>query len=121
ESLYQQVYEGVRDDIRAHRYEVGSRLPVESELLEKYEVSAITLKRALDMLREQGYIDRRPRRGTFVISDVGTSESIRESRLPTIGCIVTNFDDSFGSHIIGAFLEPDSGANVVLKRSLGDQ
>jgi len=121
EALYQQVYERVRDDIRSHRFEVGSRLPAEAELLAEHQVSGITLKRALDMLREDGYIDRRPRRGTFVISDVGSSESVRDARPPLIGGVVTNFDDSFGSHIIGALMDPDSGANVVLKRSLGDR
>lgn len=122
DALYQQVYDRLLEDIRSGRHPVGSRLPAEAELLEEHEVSAITLKRALDLLRDQGYIDRKPRRGTFVISDVGDEPGhTATSGVPLIGAVVTNFDDTFGSHIIGALLDPDSGANVILKRSLGDQ
>lgn len=119
--LYRQVYERLLDDIRSGRRAVGTRLPPEAELLEEHQVSAITLKRALDLLRDQGYIDRRPRRGTFVISDVGTGTAGSSSPVPVIGAIVTNFDDTFGSRIIGAMLDADAGAHVILKRSLGDQ
>ncbi|GAA1440627.1 GntR family transcriptional regulator [Leifsonia poae] len=119
DSLYQQVYDRIREQIRNHDYPVGERLPSEAELLAEHEVSTITLKRALDLLRDEGYIDRKPRRGTFVVSDVPTTGA-SETPKPLIGCIVTNFDDTFGSHIIGALLDTETPANVVLKRSLGD-
>jgi DNA-binding LacI/PurR family transcriptional regulator len=119
DSLYQQVYDRIRAKIRSHEYPVGERLPPEAELLAEHEVSAITLKRALELLRDEGYIDRKPRRGTFVVSDVPT-DAAAQAPEPLIGCIVTNFDDTFGSRIIGAMADTGSGANVVLKRSLGD-
>lgn len=121
DALYQQVYDRLLVDIRDGKYEVGARLPPEAELLEEHQVSAITLKRALDLLRNDGYIDRKPRRGTIVISDVGTGSHGTSSQTPVIGGIVTNFDDTFGSHILGALIDADTPAHVILKRSLGDQ
>lgn len=118
-SLYQQVYERILGRIRSHEYPVGQRLPVEAALLTEYDVSPITLKRALDLLREEGYIIRRPRLGTFVVSDTPTGSTAAASR-PLIGCVVTNFDDTFGTHVIGGLLDAKSSANVILKRSLGD-
>lgn len=105
--------------IRSHDYPVGERLPVEAALLVEYDVSPITLKRALDLLREQGYIVRRPRLGSFVVSDSPTASTAAGSR-PLIGCVVTNFDDTFGTHVIGGLLDSPLSANVILKRSLGD-
>jgi len=98
---------------------VGERLPSEAELLAQHDVSTITLKRALDLLRDEGYIDRKPRRGTFVVSDVATVEAAPSAK-PLVGFIITNFDDTFGSHIIGPILDTGAIATVALKRSLGD-
>lgn len=119
DSLYQQVYERIREQIRAGQFQVGERLPPEASLLAEHGVSAITLKRALDLLRDEGYIDRKPRRGTIVVSDVATNGVVDPPK-PLVGCILTNFDDTFGSHIIGALMDAESPANVVFKRSLGD-
>ena len=42
-------------------------LPPEPKLMEEYEVSRGTLRRALDELRRLGLIDPQPGRGTLVI------------------------------------------------------
>lgn len=119
--LYQQVYEQLRDDISGHRFPVGTRLPSEAELIAEHKVSSITLKRALNSLRTDGFIVRRPRLGTFVISDVATSKPSSSVRRPLIGCVVTNFDDTFGTHVVGGLLDSTQYvANLILKRSLGD-
>lgn len=119
--LYQQVYERLREDILAHRFPVGARLPSEAELTAEHKVSSITLKRALNLLRNDGFIVRRPRLGTFVVSDVATSTTPSAVRRPLIGCVVTNFDDTFGTHVLGGLLDStQSSVNLILKRSLGD-
>jgi DNA-binding GntR family transcriptional regulator len=59
--LYQQVYDTLRGRILDGRYAVGDKLPSEAELSEEHSVSAITVKRALDLLRADGLIVRRPR------------------------------------------------------------
>ncbi|WP_166426820.1 GntR family transcriptional regulator [Labedella populi] len=122
--LYRQVYDALRARIVDGRYAVGDKLPSEAELSEEYSVSAITVKRALDLLRTDGFIVRRPRLGTFVTSATpnGTTPTEPAPRTrPLIGCVVTNFDDTFGSRVVEGLL---SGAGVddpvILMRSMGD-
>lgn len=123
--LYRQVYDALRGRILEGRYAVGDKLPSEAELSEEYSVSSITVKRALDLLRTDGLIVRRPRLGTFVTSatPTGTANAATPAprTRPLIGCVVTNFDDTFGSRVVEGLL---SGAGVddpvVLMRSMGD-
>lgn len=122
--LYRQVYDALRAQIVDGRYAVGDKLPSEGELSEEYSVSSITVKRALDLLRTDGLIVRRPRLGTFVTSATPgahpTTAGARTAR-PLIGCIVTNFDDTFGSRVVEGLL---AGAGVddpvILMRSMGN-
>lgn len=118
--LYRQVYDALRERIEDGRYAVGDRLPSEAELSREYAVSAITVKRALDLLRTDGLIVRRPRLGTFVTSATPSAPTGGPAR-PLIGCVVTNFDDTFGSRVLEGLL---AGAgvddHVVLMRSTGD-
>jgi len=121
--LYRQVYDALRARVLDGRYAVGDKLPSEAELSQEYSVSAITVKRALDLLRADGLIVRRPRLGTFVTSATPTGPGTERpvpSR-PLIGCVVTNFDDTFGSRVIEGLLA-GAGAeeHVVLMRTSGD-
>src|SRR5690554_5433906 len=121
--LYQRVYEGLRADILAGVYQVGERLPSESTISERFEVSAITTKRALDLLRNDGLIVRRPRLGTFVTSATPTTgpTPAADSTVPLLGLVVTTFDDTFGTRVIEGILDAAGGrANVMLKRTRGD-
>jgi DNA-binding LacI/PurR family transcriptional regulator len=122
--LYRQVYDALRARIIDGTYAVGDKLPSEAELSEEYSVSSITVKRALDLLRTDGLIVRRPRLGTFVTSATPTGAAApapAPRTRPLIGCVVTNFDDTFGSRVVEGLL---SGAGVddpvILMRSMGD-
>lgn len=120
--LYKRVYEELRNAIRAGEYPVDTRLPSESELTEKFSVSPITLKRALDLLRIDGYIVRRPRIGTVVVStNPSPAPPARDSTRPLIGCVITNFDDTFGTRVLeGLIEEAGTDAHVIVKRSHGN-
>ncbi|MCK6066188.1 MULTISPECIES: GntR family transcriptional regulator [Microbacterium] len=121
-ALYQKVFDDLRAAIERGDYPVGQRLPSDAELTEKHGVSVITVKKALDLLRNDGYISRRPRVGTTVISDVATAAPASHSLThPLVGLIVTNFDDTFGTRILGGLLDrANASANLLVKRSLGD-
>ncbi|HLT59573.1 MAG TPA: GntR family transcriptional regulator [Microlunatus sp.] len=123
-ALYRQLYDKLRADIEQRRIAVGERLPSEAELVETHGVSAITIKRALDLLRDDGFIVRRPRLGTFVVSDVPTAARTDRPAGPSrplIGFVVTNFDDTFGTKIIGGAVDDaQQQASLVINRSLGD-
>ena len=121
--LYRQVYDALRDRIEDGTYAVGDRLPSEAELSREYSVSAITVKRALDLLRADGLIVRRPRLGTFVTSArpqaPGAPGAV--AARPLIGCVVTNFDDTFGSRVLeGLLAGAGTDDHLVLMRSSGD-
>lgn len=120
--LYVEVYERLREQIHAGTYGVGDRMPPEAELTKQLGVSAITLKRAMDLLRADGYITRRPRLGTVVVSTTATAgPGERSGPAPLVGCVLTDFDDTFGTRVLAGLLDASgTAANLVVKRSLGD-
>lgn len=65
-SLYQVIYQELLEDIKNNFYQHGDRLPSELELAEKYKVSRITSKRALNELEKDGWIRRIQGKGSFV-------------------------------------------------------
>lgn len=65
-ALYYQLEEALRGRIESEEFELGGRFPTEDELIEQYQVSRITVRRALSDLAEEGYLVRKPGRGTFV-------------------------------------------------------
>ena len=62
---YQTLREELRDDIAAGRYSDGSRLPTESELVERHGLSRQTVRRAFQDLVAEGVVYRVPGRGTY--------------------------------------------------------
>jgi GntR family transcriptional regulator len=64
--LYHQLYEILRDKIVRRDWQPGDRIPSESELIERYQVSRTTVRQVLDMLVNEGLIYRQSGRGTFV-------------------------------------------------------
>ncbi len=73
--LYEAVHSELRDRIVNGTWSAGSRIPSEQELSHEFEVSRITINRALQMLAWEGIVERRPGRGTFV-----SQESTQKTR-----------------------------------------
>lgn len=64
--FYHQIYEILRNRILQGDLQPGDMLPPESELIEHYQVSRITVRQALDALVKDGLIYRQRGRGSFV-------------------------------------------------------
>jgi GntR family transcriptional regulator len=64
---YIQVARALRKDIVDGVYPVGSQLPTEHELCERFSVSRYTVREALRRLREDNLVSSRPRTGTLVV------------------------------------------------------
>lgn len=64
--LYHQLYEILRRNIVHGDWQPGDMLPPESELIDQYQVSRITVRQALETLVNEGLIYRERGRGTFV-------------------------------------------------------
>jgi GntR family transcriptional regulator len=64
--MHRQIFLVIRDQIATGSLRPGDALPSEEALGRLYDVSRITVRRALQDLTEQGYVRRRQGRGTFV-------------------------------------------------------
>jgi GntR family transcriptional regulator len=64
---YLQVARALRKEIVDGVYPVGSQLPTEHELCERFAVSRYTIREALRRLREDNLVSSRPRTGTLVV------------------------------------------------------
>jgi GntR family transcriptional regulator len=64
--LYQQLYEILHEKILSHESKPGDLFPPESELIQRYQVSRMTVRTVLDMLVKEGLIYRQQGRGTFI-------------------------------------------------------
>jgi GntR family transcriptional regulator len=63
---YAQVEELLAEAISEGEYAVGSQLPTETVLIEQFEVSRITVRKAIENLVAKGLVEIRRGKGTFV-------------------------------------------------------
>ncbi len=68
EHRYLQIARTLRKEIVDGVYPVGSQLPTEHQLCERFAVSRYTVREALRRLREDNLVASRPRAGTRVVS-----------------------------------------------------
>jgi GntR family transcriptional regulator len=64
--LYHQLQEILRAEIEGRRWRADEQIPTESQIAERYGVSKITVRQALQRLAELGFIRREQGKGTFV-------------------------------------------------------
>jgi GntR family transcriptional regulator len=64
--LHEQISSWVREEITSGRLEPDAQLPSEHEMCERFGVSRVTVRRALQTLDADGLIYRRPGLGSFV-------------------------------------------------------
>lgn len=83
-ALYYRVAETVKGRIASNRYAPGSILPSENALAREFNVSNITLRKAMALLVEQGWVVRRRGIGTLAADR-------RDDRIPLK--ITGNFSD----------------------------
>src|SRR5712671_504371 len=67
EPLYVQVVRALKDEIVSGVHPVGSQLPTEEELCERFSVSRYTVREALRRLREDNLVSSRQGAGTVVV------------------------------------------------------
>lgn len=90
---YQQIADELTDRIRAGGFSAGRLLPSESSLSEEFAVSRVTVRRALEQLRDVGLLDSHQGLGWFVAGDpirqtLGELDTI-EHQLAATGAIAT--------------------------------
>lgn len=66
---YRTIADDLRSRVEAGEFAAGRLLPSESELSRSYAASRITVRRALELLRDEGLVDARQGFGWFVAAD----------------------------------------------------
>ena len=67
---YRRISRDLRRDIQAGRWQVGDRIPSETEMSRTYGVSRGTVRNAVERLVNDGMLRKEQGRGTFIISAV---------------------------------------------------
>lgn len=81
---YKEIYKDLNAKIRSHDYPSGTYLPSENELMETYQSSRDTIRKALNLLLEKGLILKEKGKGSKVLDQdiisfsVSGIESFRE-------------------------------------------
>src|SRR5882724_7571814 len=78
EHRYLQIARTLRKEIVEGVYPVGSQLPTEHQLCERFAVSRYTVREALRRLREDNLIASRPRAGTLVVPRPATNSYVQD-------------------------------------------
>lgn len=82
EFLYQTINSNLKEAIIKGDYKVGSLLPTEREICEQYDVDRSTVRKALKLLSDVGYIKKIPGKGSVVLAkedNIKTKEDIQIS------------------------------------------
>jgi GntR family transcriptional regulator len=100
--LYSWVAALLRDEIEAGRLDAHGSVPSERVLSERYKVSRMTARHALETLMREGYVYRSPRRGTFV------AEPRLRFSVGSFTRVMSDADSDPGTKVLSAVtLDPD--------------
>ncbi|QQZ59752.1 GntR family transcriptional regulator [Paenibacillus sonchi] len=129
--MYEKIFDEVKESILTQAYQLGERVPSEKELADTYNVSRITSKKALEMLAAEHLIVRKPGRGSFVADPAAESQELAaaadtgrtaiNTEEKTIGLIITDFGNSYGTGLIYGMEQAsrDNDCFLVLRRTFG--
>lgn len=66
EPMYIKIHNQIKREIENHDYKVGSKIPAERQLAQKFGVSRMTLRQAIKTLEDEGILEQRVGSGTYV-------------------------------------------------------
>ncbi|WP_110113474.1 trehalose operon repressor [Bacillus sp. CGMCC 1.16541] len=67
ENKFMTIYEDIVANIQSGQLRPNTKLPSENELVEHYETSRETIRKALNLLSQNGYIQKMKGKGSFVL------------------------------------------------------
>jgi GntR family transcriptional repressor for pyruvate dehydrogenase complex len=71
--LYRRIVQAIAADIAGGVFPVGTRLPPERDLTERFQVSRPTIREAMIALEMQGLVEARKGSGVFVLASTGAN------------------------------------------------
>src|ERR1035441_10058499 len=123
--LYHQLQHVIKSEIESGRWRSDERLPSEQEIAERFRVSKITVRQALQGLAQLGYIRREQGRGTFVARrkfDEGPreltsfTEEMRRHSLVAASRVLAQFEAEADARVSAALRLPAKSPVLILKR-----
>jgi len=125
--LYEIVYNHIINEIKSGNYNKGDRLPTEKELTEKFNVSRITTKKALEMLSEEGIVKRIRGKGSYITKDFRDNSEKTSERLiksdSLIGFVLPDYSDGYATELFKGLEEEATKHDlyIVHRRTFGFQ
>ena len=86
--LYAQVADWLESMIKRERYRVGTKLPSEGELAKKFKLNRNTIRQAISLLVQKGFVEKQKGVGTFIREKTPSLAIHQLSR-------IVNFSDDF--------------------------
>ncbi|WP_175639478.1 GntR family transcriptional regulator [Metabacillus schmidteae] len=128
--LYEQIYDYIIEQVNKGFLNYGDRVPSEKELSDKFNVSRITSKKALDLLAQNLIIERIRGKGSFVSKRsneeqeyelVNTSISNESEKRYTVALVIPGFSDNFGTTLVKAIERActEKNANLIIRQTHG--
>ncbi len=97
--LYEQIENDIKTRIQNGEYKVGDQIASQNEMAKEYNVSLITVKKALTNLISQGILLGRVGKGTFIANKLRQFD-LQEHK--SIGVVLRNLEHPFFSKVIEA-------------------
>lgn len=115
---YSIVYENIKNDIITRRIKPGEKIPSEYELIEQNGVSRHTIRKALAMLKNNGYIETEHGRGSFC-----SDRYSKHKRSHNIVVVTTYISDYIFPNLIAGIdsVLEEQGYSIILKSTGNSQ
>lgn len=113
-TLYETIYQDLKQRILNGEFSGGKQLPAELELQRQYNVSRITVKQAYEKLSKEYSLQRIRGKGTLL------EYPQKNNVAKLIGLVLCDFDSVFGERLLKSIeLAADkAGYSIIIKRSL---
>lgn len=121
ESKYVTIYKEWKEKIESGQIAEGERLPTESSLMESYQVSRDTVRKSLNLLEQNGYIQRGrgraslvmpKQRYTFPLSEIASFQELNKLSNAHAETEVVNLDILQDSHKIKKIFQQSVNGEV---------
>lgn len=121
ESKYVTIYKEWKEKIESGQLAEGERLPTESSLMESYQVSRDTVRKSLNLLEQNGYIQRGrgraslvmpKQRYTFPLSEIASFQEVNKLSNAHAETEVVNLDILQDSHKIKKIFQQSVNGEV---------
>ncbi len=117
-TMYMVIYEHYANAIIGSELKPGEKLPTELEIAEQFDVSRITVRKAMKMLTDNGLITRISGKGTFINEkpvSAGQDRKAYPSGGKLIGVMMSDISAAFGIKFLkGVQAEASSNGHSIL-------